>query len=130
MFQPSGEDPEVRKVFVVSMLPWSSLVLFNAEPAKLVLEFFATEYPDLKDEGTRIRQARAQGYEVLASFRLPSSDWQAYYAGLAEAMKDARARRGDHEVYVRTERERDLYEAHGEDYGYLCLVLQITDDAG
>jgi len=104
----------------------TELVWFAAEPAERAREFFAAEYPDLRDEATRIDQARSAGYDVLGSFRLPAADWNAYYAGLEAPLREAILRRGDREVYAATRRERAIYEACGDDYGYLCLVLQVV----
>lgn len=103
----------------------TELVWFCQHPAERAREFFAEEYPDMKDEARRIEDARRAGYEVLASFRLPAEDWKAYYAGVEASLAQAIRRRGEHEVYDALRREADTYEACGEDYGYLCLVLQV-----
>lgn len=102
----------------------TELVWFVAEPAERARSFFAEEYPDMQDEATRIRQAEELGYSVLGSFRLPPEDWKAYYAGLEEPLRDAISRRGELDVYADLRLERAIYDAHGGDYGYLCLVLQ------
>lgn len=103
----------------------TELVWFVAEPTERARAFFASEYPDMRDEATRIHQARSAGYELLHSFRLPADDWHAFYAGLEEPLNDAISRRGELEIYAATRLEREIYEACGDDYGYLCLVLQV-----
>lgn len=50
----------------------TELVWFVAEPAERARAFFAGEYPDMRDEATRIDQARSARYDLLGSFRLPS----------------------------------------------------------
>lgn len=105
---------------VVTELAW-----FVAEPTERARAFFASEYPDMRDEATRIHQARSAGYELLRSFRLPADDWHAFYAGLEEPLNDAISRRGELEIYAATRLEREIYEACGDNYGYLCLVLQV-----
>jgi len=107
---------------VVTELAW-----FVAEPSARARAFFAGEYPDMRDAATRIDQARSAGYAVLDSFRLPAGDWHAYYAGLAGPLGDAIARRGEIELYAALRREREIYEACGDDYGYVCLVLQVPE---
>ena len=104
----------------------TELVWFVAEPTERARAFFAGEYPDMRDEATRVDQARSAGYELLGSFRLPASDWHAYYAGLEEPLRDAISRRGEHEIYAATRLEREIYEAYGGEYGYLCLALQLV----
>jgi SAM-dependent methyltransferase len=108
---------------VVTELAW-----FVTEPAARAREFFASEYPDMRDEAACIYQARCARYEVLGSFRLPADDWHAYYAGLEAPLRDAIARRGELEIYATTRMERAIYEACGDDYGYLCLVLQVPSE--
>ena len=104
----------------------SELVWFHSEPAERARAFFADEYPDMRDEATRIDQARSAGYDLLGSFRLPAEDWYAYYAGLELPLHNAISRRGELEVHAGLRREREIYEACGDDYGYVCLVLQVA----
>lgn len=104
----------------------TELVWFVSEPAERARAFFASEYPEMSDEATRIDQVRRLGYDVLASFRLPADDWHAYYAGVDAPLRDAISRRGELALYAATRLEREIYEAHGDEYGYLCLVLQIA----
>jgi SAM-dependent methyltransferase len=107
----------------------TELVWFVAEPAERARAFFAGEYPDMRDEATRIDQARSACYELLASFRLPADDWHAYYAGLEAPLRDAISRRGDLGIYATTRLEQAIYDACGDDYGYLCLVMQVNAKA-
>ena len=106
----------------------TELVWFVAEPAERARAFFAAESPDMGDEATRVEHARRAGYEPIDSFRLPADDWHAYYAGVEGPLREAIARRGELEIYAGMRLEREIYEAHGEDYGYVCLVLQVGPD--
>lgn len=102
----------------------TELVWFVAEPAPRARAFFATEYPDMREEATRIDQAHRAGYELLGTFRLPAADWHAYYAGFEAPLRDAIARHGERAIYAALQRERAVYEACGHDYGYLCIALR------
>ncbi|MCP4035455.1 MAG: methyltransferase, partial [bacterium] len=104
----------------------TELVWFVADPTERARAFFAGEYPDMRDEATRVDHARSARYEVLGSFRLPADDWHAYYAGLEAPLRDAISRRGELEIYTTIQLERAVYEACGDDYGYLCLALQAA----
>ena len=104
----------------------TELVWFVAEPAKRARAFFADEYPDMRDEAARIDQARSAGYDLLGSFRLPADDWRAYYGGLELPLRNAISRRGELDVYAALRREGEIYEAWGDDYGYVCLVLEVA----
>ena len=107
----------------------SELVWFAAEPAERARAFFADEYSDMRDEATRIDYARGLCYDVIGSFRLPPEDWRAYYAGLEEPLREGIARHGELALYKATQLEREIFENHGDDYGYLCLALQAVDEA-
>jgi SAM-dependent methyltransferase len=107
-------------------LVMTELVWFVAEPAERARAFFAGEYPDMRDEAARIDQARSAGYDLLGSFRLPADDWRAYYRGLERPLRHAISRRGDRDVYAALRREGEIYEACGDDYGYLCLGVQVA----
>lgn len=107
----------------------SELVWFTGRPAARARERFAIDYPDMCDETTRIEHAREAGYTPLGSFRLPASDWRAYYAGVRSALRDAIALHGERELYAALQRECELYDACGEEYGYTCLVLQAPGEA-
>lgn len=104
----------------------TELVWFVAKPDERARAFFADEYPDMRDETTRIDQARRAGYELLDSFRLPAEDWHAYYRGLELPLREAIARRGELDLYAALRREGEIYDVCGDDYGYLCLVLQVA----
>ena len=106
----------------------TELVWFVADPSARARAFFAGEYADMRDEATRIDQAQSARYELLGSFRLPPDDWHAYYAGFEAPLRDAISRRGELEIYATTRLEREIYEACGGDYGYLCLVLQVAEE--
>ncbi len=103
----------------------TELVWFVAHPDERASAFFANEYPDIRDEATRIDDARRAHYDLLSSFRLPADDWHAYYAGLEAPLRRAIRQHGELEIYDTTRRERETYEACGDDYGYVCLVLQV-----
>lgn len=103
----------------------TELVWCVAEPAERARTFFASKYPDMRTEATRIDQTRDVGYELIGSFRLPAEDWRAYYAGFEAPLREAISRHGDREIYAALQLEREIYEACGNDYGYLCMALQM-----
>lgn len=104
---------------VVSELTW-----FTDTPAARAQSYFADEYPDMQDEATRMAQVKHLGFDILRSFRLPSSDWQSYYAGLEGPLEEAIAKHGELEIYTAAKEEAEVYKTCGDDYGYLCLILQ------
>jgi len=103
----------------------SELAWFRATPAAEAQAFFAAEYPDMKGEVSLRDCVEELGYQVLDCFPLPAEDWQAFYRGLEPSLRRCRERYGEHPVLTSMDREREIYEAFGRDYGYLCLVLQL-----
>lgn len=106
----------------------TELVWFVAAPAERARAFFAAEYPDMVDEATRIDQVRSAGYEVVGSFRAPPEDWRAYYAGLEAPLRAAISRHGELGIYGTMRLEREIYEACGDNYGYVCLLLKVVGE--
>lgn len=105
----------------------TELVWFTAAPAERARAFFAEEYPGMRDEAARIDQALSAGYDLVGSFRLPADDWHAYYGGVESPLREAISRRGELEIYAALQREQEIYEACGDDYGYVCLVLRAAE---
>ncbi len=110
-----------RGCVVVTELTW-----FSSDPAEQARAFFANDYPDMRDEATRLADAREAGYDVVDSFRLPPEDWHAYYDGVDVSLREAIGRDGELDVYKGMLREHAIYRAHGDDYGYLCLILRAN----
>ncbi len=109
-----------RGCLVVTELVW-----FTATPSDRARAFLTSEYPAVRDETTRIDQARRLGYEPVGSFRLPLDDWRAYYSGLDAPLRAAIARHGALDVYEDLRTEMATHAACGEEYGYACLVLRV-----
>ena len=71
------------------------------------------------------RLNKSQMYQQLDRLvGLSAADWHAYYAGVERSLSAAIARRGQHPVHATLRREREIYEVCGDEYGYVCLVLQ------
>ena len=102
----------------------TELVWFTAIPSEESKAFFESEYPDMRDESERIKDALDAGYKLVDSFRLPEADWHAYYDGLEAALSRGISRRGDHPIYKSTQREIEIHESYGGEYGYTCLIMQ------
>ena len=55
-----------------------------AEPPDETREFWENAYPGVADVATNCARAERAGYEVLSTFGLPRSDWDAYYGPIEE----------------------------------------------
>ncbi len=118
--------------------PGGTLVVTEAtwcteDPSPRARAFWADAYPAMVDVAANERMARAAGYDVVATFRLPNADWwEEYYTplearlrGLAAAASDAGRELGP-DVAIELE-EIDLHRHHGDEYGYIGFVLRQID---
>ena len=73
--------------------------------------------------------AKAKGWEVVATFRMPETGWtEGYYVPLRERLTEFCHRFADDEealaVAAMTEREMGLFEEYSDYYGYAFYVLR------
>jgi SAM-dependent methyltransferase len=109
------------------LLVFTEATWFTASPAAATARFWAS-YEAMADEDGNRRRAAAAGYEVLTTYRLPASDWAAYYDPIAERLRAYDTSDPDVAAGVAAEWvELDLYRDHGDEYGYTGYVLRRTD---
>ena len=99
------------------------------KPSDGAREFWAENYPTMLtlDEATRV--AREQGYGVVGTYILPASDWfDEYYTPLKQRHVELSKNADDamKQAIELSSREIELYEKHGEEYGYVGFVLEKT----
>ncbi len=71
-----------------------------------------------------------EGYEVIATYRLPDEDWWREYYSPLTARLDALGSVEDGvlaDVVAEERREIDLRRDHGDEYGYSGFVMCRTD---
>jgi len=86
-------------------------------------------YPGMGTVESNSRAAREAGLEIVGTFALAGSTWRECYTPLlarcdelaAEAARDA----GLRAIIEETRTEADLYERHGDSYGYVFYVLRV-----
>ncbi len=113
-----------RAVLAFSELTW----LVDERPEEAA-SFWASGYPAMTDRGGNLTQLAAAGFEVIDSFVLPSSDWwDDYYIPLLARLKSLETRAiGDGDLVAAiaaTREEIELYERHGESFGYVFYVAR------
>lgn len=106
----------------------SDLVWTTDSPPAEAADFWAEEYPAMADEAALRARVQAAGFEIAAQFRLPPSDWAAYYDPLEERLPSLAGRfAGDHAALAildATRREIALTRAHGDSFGYHFVVAR------
>lgn len=110
-------------VLVVSEPVWTV-----DDPAPPARAFWDTVYP-LRTVAATADVARAAGYEVVATFQQPDSDWWAEYYDPLSARLDQAERTGLGTAAGRAaldscRAEITLRRTHGADYGYMGFVLR------
>jgi ubiquinone/menaquinone biosynthesis C-methylase UbiE len=112
------------------LVPGGALVLTEVgwttpAPSAAARTFWA-DYPEMRDEAATVAAAEAAGYEVVATRRLPESDWwDEYYTPLAARIGAWPAADAETAAALAENRaEIDLRRAHPGDYGYTGYVLR------
>jgi DNA-binding transcriptional MerR regulator/ubiquinone/menaquinone biosynthesis C-methylase UbiE len=102
----------------------SDAVWLTDHPSQACADYWKIEYPTMTDVKTRKAQAREQGYEIISWFILPRQDWQAFYDDMEACTQHAVKEIGMTQTAEDFIKEIELYRTHGEEYGYICLLLQ------
>jgi len=93
-----------------------------SEPSSPAREFWAA-YPGMRSTSRNVEAFTDAGWNVLAVYRLPESDWDAYYEPMLQRVHDLRASGVDEELLRGVTAEIDLRRTHGDDYAYTGYVL-------
>lgn len=114
-----------RGVMVITEATW-----FTHSPSGPARRFWADACPAMTDVGACRRSALEEGYEVIATYRLPDEDWWREYYSPLTARLDALGSVEDGvlaDVVAEERREIDLRRDHGDEYGYTGFVMCRTD---
>jgi SAM-dependent methyltransferase len=108
----------------VSELSW-----FKADPPGDCVDFFAAEYPAMRDLSANRAAGSRLGYDCVGDFCLPSLAWaRNYYEPLSRNLAAFRSRhQGDaaaEAIASQCEREIDMYARYSDWYGYGFFVMR------
>ena len=108
----------------------TELVWLRPEPPAEVADFFAAEYPDMKDVAANVEIMESCGYAPSGHFTLPDAAWWEHYYTPLEAKLPALAEKyADDEmalgVVETTRREIDMRRRYPDWYGYEFLVGRV-----
>ncbi len=112
-------------------LAFTELTWLVDERPEKAASFWASGYPAMTDRGGNLKLLVGAGFEVIDSFELPSSDWwHDYYTPLLARLKSFETRAsGDGDLasaIAATREEIELYERHGESFGYVFYVARCV----
>ncbi|MCT2593176.1 bifunctional class I SAM-dependent methyltransferase/N-acetyltransferase [Streptomyces sp. N2-109] len=110
-------------VLVVTEIEWTV-----PSPAAPVRAYWDAAYP-LRTHAANADAAQAAGYQVVAHWPLPESDWwDEYYTPLIQRIARADPQRpGMPEALAAHRTEIDMRREHGSDYNYAAYLLRPHD---
>jgi len=109
---------------VVSELTW----LANSPPREAA-GFFAACYPAMQSLEANIAACQRSGYRLLSTHTLAREAWTAGYYDVLRGRANSLAQHVDAGVRAfaaETLKEIDVFEHHGESYGYVFYALERT----
>lgn len=111
------------------LAPGGALVLTEAEwttprPSAGARAFWEAGYPAMRTTAGNVAAAQDADWDVLATYRLPESDWAQYYGPLAARIEELRGQGVDPEALAQVAQEIDVRAEHGADYAYTGYVLR------
>ena len=101
----------------------------RSDPPEECAEFWAREYPAIRDAAALVTIADACGYDIVGRFPLPASSWwDDYYAPLERHITEFRGRHRDEpdaqELADQIQREIDIWQAYSAFYHYEFFVMR------
>jgi serine/threonine-protein kinase HipA len=115
-----------RGLLVASDATW-----LTDDPPAEAQAYWREEYSAMTTVEGNASAAAECGYEVLDSFTLPRSAWwDEYYTPLTERMarlrQEADITPGLAHMLDETDREIDMYDRHGDSFGYVFYLMRKT----
>jgi SAM-dependent methyltransferase len=100
------------------------------EPPPECAEFWAREYPAIRDTAMRLKTISECGYDIVGHFSLPASSWwDDYYRPLQQHIKEFRTRHRDEpdagELADQIQREIDIWHRYSDWYHYEFFVMKV-----
>lgn len=107
----------------------SELCWFGDDPPDEALEFFETEYPDMKSVQDNVQLVAASGLELLGHFRLPDAAWwDDYYTPMRQLLPSLRQKYAGSPdalaMFDSIEVEMTVHRKYSRSYGYEFFVCR------
>lgn len=107
----------------------TELVYTVSVPPNAVVEYFGTEYPDIKNIAEKIEIIKKEGFNLISNFTLPESAWlDNYYIPIEKKLPRLNKKYQGNEVALTVfegfKHEVDFYRKYSKFYGYEFFVMQ------
>jgi ubiquinone/menaquinone biosynthesis C-methylase UbiE len=107
-------------VAVISEMSW-----FSQDVPEPATQYWQESYPTMGTKAENIERARRCGFQVLATYKLPSHCWWSnYYQPVRERIKEMELTPINQSVISEMEAEMSLFEQFSDFYGYTFYILQ------
>jgi ubiquinone/menaquinone biosynthesis C-methylase UbiE len=98
-------------------------------PPNPVVEYFESEYPDIKNIEENIEAIKKEGFNLISNFTLPESAWlDNYYLPMEKELPRLNSKYQGNEVALAVfegfRYEADFYRKYSKYYGYEFFVMQ------
>ena len=116
-----------------SYLAVTELVYIAPNPPNTVIEYFDSEYPDIKNIEEKIETIKKEGFNLISNFTLPESAWlNNYYLPMGKELPRLNKKYQENEVALAIfegfRNEIDFYRKYSKFYGYEFLIMQKNQD--
>ena len=107
----------------------TELVYTIPNPLAPVVEYFESEYPDIKNIEENIEIIKKEGFDLVANFTLPESAWlNNYYLPMEIELPRLNEKYEENEVALAVfdgfQSEADFYRKYSNFYGYEFFVMK------
>jgi ubiquinone/menaquinone biosynthesis C-methylase UbiE len=107
----------------------TELVYTVPNPPNAVVEYFNSEYPDIKNVAEKIEIIKKEGFNLISNFTLPESAWlNSYYLPIEKEIPRLNKKYQGNEVALSIfegfRNEVNFYKKYSKFYGYEFFILQ------
>lgn len=111
------------------LAPGGVLVVTEAEytvahPSPGVRAFWEPGYPAMRTTAGNVAACLEAGWDLVALYRLPETDWREYYGPLAARIDEFAAQGVDDDLLAPARAEIAVRRDYGGEYGYTAYVLR------
>ncbi|MCK5015164.1 MAG: class I SAM-dependent methyltransferase [Candidatus Omnitrophica bacterium] len=107
----------------------TELVYIAPDPPIPVVQYFESEYPDIKDVKSNVELIQNEGFHLLSNFTLPESSWlDNYYLPIEKKLPYLIKKYQNNQVALGVfegfQNEVNFYKKYSEFYGYEFFVMK------
>ncbi|WP_198419076.1 MerR family transcriptional regulator [Motilimonas pumila] len=105
-------------------LVFSDLVWLTATPSDDSIAHWKSDYPDMQNVATRMKQIQQAGYQLVDTFTVSEQAWSSYYEPLQERLNELAPRMKNAPAFIDIQHEVDLYRRRLGEFGYQFFIAQ------